>query len=197
MDNEPIDYDAGMQKTKALLRTILRITLPLCLVGSLQLSGQSKLQITPAVTKWLQGLETHKQRLDDVMARLKRQKDGPNSSKLVPLSLGCPVALESALAVALTDAHLTNPKGDEDFHLVFNSDQKDEPLDVLYRYNKRGALTMTIISRIPKDWQIAFQPGEANLNQFVVIGGPAGRQCAFQLNSQDPFDSRAVSNQVE
>jgi hypothetical protein len=163
--------------------------------GLTQLLGQSKLQITPAVSKWMQGLEAHKQRLDDLVTKLKRGSEGPAAEKSVPLSLGCPVALEAALAVALTDAHLTNPNGDEDFHLVFNGDQKGEALDVLYRYSKRGALTMTLIVHIPKDWQIAFRPGEANLNQFVVIGGPAGRECAFQLNSEDPFDSRAVANQ--
>jgi hypothetical protein len=146
------------------------------------------------MTKWLQGLETHKQRMDDLMAKLKRGGEGPDASKPAPLSLACPAALEAALAVAATDGHRIDANGDEGFHLIFNGDQKDEVLDVLYRYNKRGVLTATAILQIPKDWTIAFQPGDANVNQFYVVGGPAERHCAFQLNSQDPFDSEGIGS---
>jgi hypothetical protein len=73
------------------------------------------------------------------------------------------------LAGAATDAHRPGPQRRRRIHLIFNGDQRGDVLDVLYRYNKRGALMATVILQIPKDWTIAFRPREANVNQFLSL----------------------------
>jgi hypothetical protein len=72
------------------------------------LYSQTPQTATPAVKKWLEGLDARKDGLDSLMAKLKAFANGPNGGTpgAVPRSIGCPVALESALVAALTDAHI-------------------------------------------------------------------------------------------
>jgi hypothetical protein len=151
--------------------------------------------LTPAVKKWIDGLDARKNGLDRLRAQLKAFADGPNGNSpgAVPLSIGCPIALESALVVALTDAHIVNG-GKEEFHLVIHGQRDREYLDVSYAYSQRGGLLMAAINKLPTNWQVGFQSGETNVNKFIVVSDdPAG--CVFEFDSSDPFASKGLSKQ--
>jgi hypothetical protein len=167
----------------------------LLLIGSSGLDSQAPPPSTPAIRMWIQGLAAHKESYDRLMAKLKSSAAGPlgDTPGAVPRSIGCPVALESALAVALTDAHFTNDSN-EDFHLVFHGTTEKEYLDVSYTYNRRGALVMTAIHRLPTGWTVGFQSGEASLNKFMLVTDDA-TGCIFEFDSTDPFASKAVAQQ--
>ncbi len=159
------------------------------------LISQSPPSATPAVMKWLQGLDARKDGLDRMRGKLKALANGPdgNAPGAVPRSIACPLALESALVVALTDGHLTKG-GEEEFHPIFHGQREREYLDVSYSYNQRGALRMTGVLKLPTDWSVGFQPGETNFDKFLVVTDePIG--CIFEFNSADPFASKGIAQQ--
>ena len=157
-----------------------------------ELRSQPTQPPTPAVRKWIQGLDARKEGFERLRARLKSFANGLNGNipGAVPRSIGCPVALESALVVALTDAHVTEG-GKEEFHLIIHGEREEEYLDVSYSYNQRGALLLTGIHKLPTGWQVGFQSGEVNVNKFIVVTGDT-MGCIFEFDSADPFASKAV-----
>lgn len=166
---------------------LLLVALPI------NLSSQSPPAATPAVTKWLAGLDSRKEGLERLRAKLKHLAEGPNGNMPggVPRAIGCPLALESALVVALTHGHLT--KSDtEEFHLIIHAANESEYLDVAYSYNRRGALVTTGIIKIPSEWIVGFQPDEADLGKFLVATDDR-TGCTFQFDSVDPFRGKALA----
>ena len=105
------------------------------------------------------------------------------------------MALESALVLALTQAHFTTADNNEDFHLIINGSREDY-LDVSYTYNKRGALVITVIHKLPIGWAVGFQAGEVNVNKFIISGDDK-RGCIYELDAADPFASKAIAFQPE
>lgn len=124
--------------------------------------------------------------------QVKKQADGPEGRNpgAVPRSIFCPLALESALIVAVKEAHTDGANGSEEFHLVFNSSGK-EALDVVYVYDKQGALVITLLRSLPPGWRMAFQPGADNAFKFIVSSDET-TGCLFQFDSANPFASQAV-----
>jgi hypothetical protein len=150
---------------------------------------------TPAVKKWIIGLDARKNGFDRLRAQLKVFANSPNGNTpgAVPLSIGCPIALESALVDALMDAHVK--EGDkEEFHLIIHGQRDGEYLDVSYSYNQRGALLMTAIGKLPTGWIVGFQSGEANVNKFLIVSDDLAG-CIFEFDSSDPFASKGLSKQ--
>lgn len=156
--------------------------------------AQAPLTLTPAVHKWIQGLNARKDGFERLQAKLKNETKGPrgNTPGAVPPSIGCPVALESALAVALTDAHFTGADNNEDFHVIIRGPSEKDYLDLSYTYDKRGILVMTAIHKLPVGWAVGFQPGEANSNKFIISSNDK-TGCIFEFDSADPFDSKAFA----
>lgn len=157
--------------------------------------SQHSPQATPAVKRWIDGLNSRKEGRDQLRAKLKLFANGPdgNSPGVVPPALGCPLALEAALVDALAEAHVTE-NGIDEFHLIINGRLDGEYLDVSYRYDRRSQLTLTGIQKLPINWKIAFQPGEASINKFIIVTDePKG--CIFEFDSADPFLSKAISKE--
>jgi hypothetical protein len=173
----------------------LRIVTLLLIACPGHLCSQSPPPDTTAVRKWIEGLDIRRDAFERLSSRLKSFANGPNGSTpgAVPASIGCPVALESALVVALTDAHVTD-SGKEYFHLIIHGQREGEVLDLAYSYNQRGTLLLTAILKLPTNWQVGLRPGEANANKFIVVtDGPKG--CIFGFDSADPFASKAISKE--
>ena len=162
------------------------------------LYAQAPLTLTPAVHKWIVGLNARKDSFERLQAKLKIEAKGPggNIPGAVPPSVRCPVALDAALTVALTDGHFTSSDNDEDFHIVIRESSEKEYLDLSYTYDKRGALVMTAIHKLPGGWAVGFQPGDANSNKFI-ISNTDKLGCIFEFDSADPFDSKAVAYQPQ
>jgi hypothetical protein len=169
--------------------TLLLIACPATLIP------QSPPSATPAVMRWLQGLDARKEGLDRMRRKLKALANGPNGNTpgAVPRAIACPVALESALVTALTEGHLTKG-GQEEFHLIVRGQREQEYLDVSYSYSRGGALRLTGILKLPTGWSVGFQPGEANFSKFLVVTDDS-TGCIFEFDSADPFASKAVAQQ--
>jgi|HubBroStandDraft_1064217.scaffolds.fasta_scaffold37191_3 hypothetical protein len=167
----------------------------LILVVYAPLFAQAPPKPTPAVQRWLHGLEARKDVFARLEAKVKKMSVGPSGNAAVSPSLFCPVALESALAVALTDGHFKGADDNEDFHLIFHGQGKDY-LDLSYSYNKRGALLMAAIHKLPAEWAVGFQPGEVNINKLIITTDDK-TGCIFEFDSTDPFASKAVASQSE
>lgn len=177
----------------------MRVCAPVILVLAwLSVSNaQPQPDSTPAARRWMQGLEARKDKLDRLMGKLKQGAEGSDSKTAggVPRSLGCPVALESALMVALTDGHVVDGKNEE-FHLIIKAKREKEYLDVGYVYNLKGTLVGTAISRLPAGWSVGFQPGELSVNKFMIVADPEPG-CIFEFDSTDPFASKTVASEHE
>jgi len=72
------------------------------------LISQSSPSATPAVIKWLQGLDARKEGFDRMRGKLKALANGPNGNTRgeAPRAISCSVTLGSALVVALTHGHI-------------------------------------------------------------------------------------------
>lgn len=161
------------------------------------LAAQSDLTLTPAARRWREGLEARKGKLLKLRERLKQFADHPetNSAGRVPPVLNCPVVLETALVVAAFAGHESADAGEE-FHIIIRARREKEYLDVAYAYNQRGALLGTAVARLPAEWVVGFQPGEAHFNKFMITTDKEFG-CIFDLDSADPFASKAVASQPE
>lgn len=159
------------------------------------LYAQAAPDSTPAAQKWRQGIEARKNRLLRLRAKLKEFAEESSSDASAPTPLKCSVALETALIVALTDGHVIDEKTEE-FHVFIRARREKEYLDVGYIYNRRGALVGTAVARLPAEWVVGLQPGEANANKLIVTTDKEFG-CIFEFNSADPFASKAVASQPE
>jgi hypothetical protein len=173
------------------------LALLLTLSCSISVGVQKAPPSTQAAQNWLRGLDARKEKLERLLAKVKKGAEGPGSTVpgAVPRALGCPTALEAALVSALTDAHFANGKN-EDFHLIFNAPDKEQYLDVSYTYNQRGALLLTGVHKLPEGWRVGIQPGEINAGKFIVLTDDA-TGCIFEFDSADPFASRATAAEQE
>jgi hypothetical protein len=184
----------GESKRKYWLATSI-LGLGLTIFTSSILHSETAPADTPAARRWLQALQARRDKFDRLIANVERLAVSDGKQSKVPPALGCPIALESALVIALTETHFMRGSNEE-FHLLIHGEREKEYLDISYTYNQTGARVVTAINKLPTGWTVGFSPGELNANNFIVLSDREP-SCIFEFDSADPFASKAVVSQPE
>lgn len=151
-----------------------------------------KTVVTPAFRYWVSQMAERKVKGEKLEARLKELSNQPGAdTRSVPQEVFCPLALESALAVAGNQGRIVGDEA-EAFHLIINSAGGDDPFDLFYTFSRAGKLLSASVGNLPRGWELGFFAKESGKYMYVTTDKKIG--CVFQFGLTDPFDAFAMKN---